>query len=78
MTEVNKVEMDGQTLIDLTGDTVTEADVIEGKQFHKASGEITTGELVVYEVGYYLTDEDDEDLTDEYDEKIMAKLVNEV
>lgn len=78
MTEFNKVICNGETLIDLTEDTVTESDVVEGKTFHKASGEIVTGELVVYEVGYYLTDEDDEGLTDESDEALMVKLVNAV
>lgn len=39
----NKVIYGGQTLIDLTGDDVTRADVASGKQFHLPTGEITTG-----------------------------------
>ena len=39
----NKVVYGGQTLIDLTGDDVTRADVAAGKQFHLPTGEITTG-----------------------------------
>ena len=39
----NKVIYGGQTLIDLTNDDVTRADVAAGKQFHLPTGEITTG-----------------------------------
>ena len=39
----NKVIYGGQTLIDLTADDVTRADVAAGKQFHLPTGEITTG-----------------------------------
>lgn len=40
---VNKVIYAGQTLIDLTGDDVTAADVLYGVKFHKPSGESGTG-----------------------------------
>lgn len=40
---INKVVYGGNALIDLTGDTITEADVINGKTFHKASGAIVQG-----------------------------------
>lgn len=40
----NKVIYGGEVLIDLTGDTVTRADVLSGVQFHLPSGEITTGQ----------------------------------
>lgn len=40
---INKVEANGETLIDLTSDTATESDVIEGKTLHLASGEVATG-----------------------------------
>lgn len=40
---VNKVIYGGDTLIDLTGDTATAADVLTGKKFHLASGEQVTG-----------------------------------
>ena len=39
----NKIIYGGQTLIDLTQDDVTAADVQSGKQFHLPTGEITTG-----------------------------------
>ena len=39
----NKVIYNGDTLIDLTGDTITEADVINKKKFHRADGKIATG-----------------------------------
>lgn len=39
----NKVIYGGQTLIDLTGDDVTRADVTAGKQFHLPTGEVVTG-----------------------------------
>ena len=40
---VSKVAYNGQTLIDLTGDTATAADVATGKTFHLANGVKTTG-----------------------------------
>ena len=40
---VNKVVINGQTKIDLSGDTVTQADVIEGKTFHDHEGVQKTG-----------------------------------
>ena len=39
----NKVVYDGNTLIDLTGDTATAADVAQGKTFHLATGEQAVG-----------------------------------
>lgn len=39
----NKIIYGGQTLIDLTNDDVTRADVAAGKQFHLPTGEIVTG-----------------------------------
>ena len=40
---INKVIYAGNTLIDLTGDTVTRADVQSGKTFHLKDGSTTTG-----------------------------------
>jgi len=40
---VNKVIYGNDTLIDLTADDVTRADVLAGKAFHLPSGEATTG-----------------------------------
>lgn len=42
----NKIIYGNETLIDLTGDTATEADVASGKTFHLASGVQATGALV--------------------------------
>ena len=39
----NKIIYNGITLIDLTADTISEEDVINGKTFHKADGKIVTG-----------------------------------
>ena len=39
----NKAVFDGNTIIDLSGDTVTRADVANGKTFHLADGEQATG-----------------------------------
>lgn len=39
----NKVIYNGNTLIDLTTDTITEADVINSKTFHKADGSVAEG-----------------------------------
>lgn len=40
---INKVVYDGDTLIDLTGDTAVASDVASGKTFHLADGTIATG-----------------------------------
>lgn len=40
---VNKVIFGGETLINLENDTITRADVINGKTFHLPTGETTTG-----------------------------------
>jgi hypothetical protein len=42
---VNKVVLGDSTLIDLTLDTATEADVVQGKTFHRWDGEIVEGTL---------------------------------
>lgn len=39
----NKVEVNGETIIDLTSDTATESDVLTGKSFHLASGAVAFG-----------------------------------
>ena len=44
---VNKVEYDGQTLMDLTGDTVTPNDVRSGVTFHDRSGAAQQGGLII-------------------------------
>lgn len=47
---VNKVEYDGQTLMDLTGDTVTPSDVLSGVSFHDRSGAAQQGSLITHNV----------------------------
>lgn len=47
---VNKVEYDGQTLMDLTGDTVTANDVRSGVTFHDRSGAAQQGGLIISSV----------------------------
>lgn len=42
-TTVNKVILGNETLLDLTADTATAADVVEGKTFHLASGAAAVG-----------------------------------
>lgn len=42
---INKVVYGSGTLIDLTGDTITAADVVSGKKFHLASGATATGAI---------------------------------
>ena len=44
---VNKVEFGGDTLIDLTSDTVTPETLAEGETAHNAAGEEITGTLKV-------------------------------
>lgn len=50
MTVANKIIYGNNTLIDLTGDTATAADVLSGKTFHLASGVQATGNLNVYKL----------------------------
>ena len=42
---IAKVILNGTTLIDLTGDSVTAPDVLSGKTAHKKDGTVITGEL---------------------------------
>lgn len=41
----NKVIFNGNTLIDLTSDTISADDVVKGRKFHLPSGDIGTGSL---------------------------------
>ena len=47
---INKVDYSGRTLIDLTEDTVTPSDVLNGATFHDRSGTPQTGGLIVNSV----------------------------
>ena len=42
---VNKVEINGEVKLDLTGDTVTADTLAEGKTAHNAAGEVITGTM---------------------------------
>lgn len=44
---INKVVYGTRTLLDLTEDTVTAADLVSGKTAHNKAGEPVTGELVI-------------------------------
>ena len=43
---INKVVYGSQTLIDLTGDTVSVSDVVSGVTFHLRDGSIGTGTII--------------------------------
>lgn len=47
---VNKVEYAGQTLVDLTGDTATPSDVLNGVTFHDRSGTPQQGSMITHNV----------------------------
>lgn len=47
---VNKVLYGNQTVMDLTNDTVTPNDVLQGKSFHDMSGAPQSGALVTHEI----------------------------
>lgn len=49
---VNKVEYAGQTLMDLTGDTVTPSKVLNGETFHDRSGTPQQGSLELGDLAY--------------------------
>lgn len=44
---INKVVYAGNTLIDVSGDTATESDVLSGKTFHKNDGTQASGSLSI-------------------------------
>ena len=56
---VNKVEINGATVIDLTGDSVTADALLEGVTAHNAAGELITGQLKLG--AYNITATDNED-----------------
>lgn len=50
----NKIELNGQTLLDLTNDNVTENDVRKGVSFHLPSGEQAVGRMISYGSGVHV------------------------
>ena len=49
MPDVSKIIYEGQTLIDLTSDTVNEGNLLQGYTAHSRDGRIITGEMEIYE-----------------------------
>ena len=47
---VNKVEFAGQTIMDISNDTVTPSDVLDGVTFHDRSGAPQTGAVITHNV----------------------------
>ena len=48
MPNVNRVDLGAETLIDISSDTITPADVLNNKTFHDASGTLRTGTAEIY------------------------------
>lgn len=44
---INKVDLNGETILDLTSDTVTEDNLLQGATAHGANGEVVEGSVVV-------------------------------
>lgn len=49
MANVSKVIYDGETILDLTGDTVDESSLLKGIKAHSKDGRAITGEMEFYE-----------------------------
>jgi len=50
MANVSKIVYDGQTIIDLTGDTVSESSLVKGYTAHSNDGRKITGILDVFDM----------------------------
>ena len=50
----NKIELNGETILDLSQDTVTENDVALGVTFHLPSGEQGVGRMISYGSGVHV------------------------
>lgn len=66
--EVNKVTYGGNTLIDLTEDTVTEDTLLEGATAHNAKGEKITGKMVAGDMFTSVYDTDNNGQVDKADD----------
>ena len=73
---VNKVEYDGQTIIDLTNDTITPSDVINGTSFHDRSGTPQQGSLITHNVYDGLDSESSSDALSAKQGNILFALIN--
>jgi len=49
MPDVSKVIYEGETIIDLTSDTVNESNLLMGATAHSRDGRIITGQMTIYE-----------------------------
>ena len=55
---VNKVEFGGNTLIDLTADTIADDKMLSGYTAHDKSGAEITGKIASYDGSYSITVEE--------------------
>lgn len=74
---VNKVQYGNDTLIDLTNDTVSANQVMEGYTFHAASGEPSTGSLITHAVYNGLDSSSTEMALSANQGKALKTLINE-
>lgn len=77
---VNKVIYNRNTLIDLTGDTVTEETLFQGYTAHKADGTIITGKMLagypdIYHFFDALQDSNGRDITDKLNSAVQGRTV---
>lgn len=49
----SKVEYNGETLIDISGDSVTPETLLEGATAHNSNGEPITGTMSIWQGGEY-------------------------
>ena len=74
---VNKVQYGGQVLLDLTDDTVTAGDVLEGVTFHTRDGARGVGTLIVHNVIDGLTSESTVDALSANQGRILKGLIDD-
>lgn len=72
---VNKVEYAGQTLMDISNDTVTPSDVIDGVTFHDRSGAPQTGNLITHDVYDGLDSSSTEDALSANQGKVLNNII---
>lgn len=53
----NKIELNGETILDLSEDNVTTEDVKEGVKFHLPNGHSATGTMTSFGTGVYVGSE---------------------
>jgi len=75
---VNKVEFGGDTLIDLTSDTVTSNNLLNGATAHSADGEPVVGNVITHEVLDTLESDSTEDALSANKGKELKGLVDNI